>query len=204
MKNELTRYIDLLFAGAQDADDIKQEILQNTLDRYDDLIAQGKSPEAAYRLAISGIGDINEILGQSESPYTPPQPQPQPQPDDAAATPRRRLLNAISIALYILCPLPLFILQDEIGLSLLLVFVAVATAIRVFAGRSRSDEASERHAAHAAQHKGEYGVLWIIAVIVYLGLSFSTRAWYITWMIFPIFATIQGIIRACKDLKEAE
>ena len=63
MREQLTQYVNLLFAGAQDTDEIRAEILQNTLDRYDDLIAQGKSPEAAYRLAIGGIGDINEILG---------------------------------------------------------------------------------------------------------------------------------------------
>ena len=63
MREQLIKYIDLLFAGAPEAEDIKQEILQNTLDRYDDLISQGKSPESAYSLAISGIGDINEILG---------------------------------------------------------------------------------------------------------------------------------------------
>ena len=44
MREQLISYVDLLFAGAEDADDIKQEILQNTLDRYDDLINQGKSP----------------------------------------------------------------------------------------------------------------------------------------------------------------
>ena len=57
MREQLTQYVNLLFAGAPDTDDIKQEILQNTLDRYDDLIAQGKVPEAAYRLCITGIGD---------------------------------------------------------------------------------------------------------------------------------------------------
>ena len=62
MREQLIQYVELLFAGAADCEDIKQEILQNTLDRYDDLVAQGKVPEAAYRLAIAGIGDINEIL----------------------------------------------------------------------------------------------------------------------------------------------
>ena len=61
MREQLIQYVNLLFAGAQDADEIRAEILQNTLDRYDDLVAQGKSPEAAYRLAISGIGDISEM-----------------------------------------------------------------------------------------------------------------------------------------------
>ena len=75
MKDKLIQYVDLLFAGAQDCEDIKQEILQNTLDRYDDLIAEGKVPEAAYRLAIAGIGDINEILGTKHQP-SPAYPQP--------------------------------------------------------------------------------------------------------------------------------
>ena len=47
MRDQLIQYVTLLFAGAQDCADTKQEILQNTLDRYDDLVAQGKSPEAA-------------------------------------------------------------------------------------------------------------------------------------------------------------
>lgn len=63
MRAQLIQYVDLLFAGAKDCEDIHQEILQNTLDRYDDLILEGKTPEAAYRLAILGIGDVGEILG---------------------------------------------------------------------------------------------------------------------------------------------
>ena len=71
MRDQLVQYVSLLFAGAENCEDTKQEILQNTLDRYDDLIAEGKSPEAAYRLAITGIGDINEILGRNDTvlPY---------------------------------------------------------------------------------------------------------------------------------------
>ena len=57
MKEKLIQYVDLLFAGATGSEEIKQEILQNTLDRYDDLIAEGRSPESAYRIAISGIGE---------------------------------------------------------------------------------------------------------------------------------------------------
>ena len=44
MRQQLIQYVDLLFAGADDCEEIKQEILQNTLDRYDDLITGGKSP----------------------------------------------------------------------------------------------------------------------------------------------------------------
>ena len=41
MREQLTQYVNLLFAGAPDSEDIRQEILQNTLDRYDDRCLPG-------------------------------------------------------------------------------------------------------------------------------------------------------------------
>ena len=66
MKEQLIRDVEALFGDTANAEEIKQEILQNTLDRYDDLIDQGKSPEAAYSLSLSGIGDLSEIFRPSE------------------------------------------------------------------------------------------------------------------------------------------
>lgn len=63
MRDNLEQYVNLLFAAAPTSGEIRQEILQNTLDRYDDLIAQGRSEAEAYRLSIQSIGDLNDILG---------------------------------------------------------------------------------------------------------------------------------------------
>ena len=65
MREELEKYVNDLFAGNPEAEEIRQEILLNTLDRYDDLIAQGKNPQAACSLAIAGIGDISGLLHQA-------------------------------------------------------------------------------------------------------------------------------------------
>lgn len=92
MREQLIQYVQLLFAGAADCDDTRQEILQNTLDRYDDLIAAGKTPEAAYRLAIMGIGDINEILGRAPVPL----PCPPRRSSRRSRTPRLRSFSAPS------------------------------------------------------------------------------------------------------------
>lgn len=96
MREQLIQYVQLLFAGAADCDDTRQEILQNTLDRYDDLVAAGKTPEAAYRLAIMGIGDINEILGRAPGATPLPAPAVKPEEQD---TPVKKLLRAIAIGL---------------------------------------------------------------------------------------------------------
>ena len=135
MREQLIQYVNLLFAGCPENGDMKQEILQNTLDRYDDLLAQGKAPEAAYRLAITGIGDINEVLGS-----TAPSPAPVPTATSAAEeekSDKKKLMRAVAIGMYICCVLPLFILGNIgngiIGLCLMFLLIAAATVLMVMA-----------------------------------------------------------------------
>lgn len=206
MREHLKSYIDLLFAGAPHAADIKQEILQNTLDRFDDLIAQGKSPEAAYQLAISGIGDIQELLGGQPAavPQTVVQSISEDQDDPKPIW--KKVLQAIGICLYILCPVPLFVLQNELGLCGLLTIVAVATAIMVIAGGKDKREAEPEHQNRNPRlelRKAVNSIIWSVGLCLYFILSFATQSWYITWVIFPLTGAVQGLVRACMDLKEA-
>ena len=210
MKQQLTQYIDLLFAGAPGAEDIRQEILQNTLDRYDDLIDQGKSPEAAYRLAISGIGDINEILGSA--PAVPAEPASFFPIRGEADAENSRKMRAAAIAMYIACPIPLIILSefglDTLGLCLLLLLVAAATALLMLAKKQHPEEPMEFEAKvhdtpSSKLKKSIADLIGVITLAVYLVVSFATQAWYITWLIFPISACIKGIVTAILDLKEA-
>lgn len=212
MKQQLTQYVELLFAGTQNSNDIKQEILQNTLDRYDDLIDQGKSPEAAYQLAISGIGDINEILGAQ--PQVVAAPQGKGSVSENAVKPLwKKVLRAIGICLYIICPVPLFILSElhmsTLGLCGTLAIVAVATAAIVISGgkeKYKSDPSAETEPVsdpHTELQKAVSVIINTIGLVIYLMLSFATQAWYITWVIFLIMGAVQGLVKACVDLKEA-
>lgn len=202
MRDKLNDYIQLLFAGTTDTDEIREEILQNTLDRYDDLIEQGKSPEAAYRLSISGIGDIGEILGD-----TPPG-EDIPEKPAPVATPKSKLLRSVAIALYILCPVPMFLTGNELGLCGLLLMVAVATAIMAYAGRGKDTDAApveveDVERGHTAVRKLAHRIIWLAALVVYIIVSLISGAWYITWMIFLIAPCCTGLMNAILDLKEA-
>lgn len=214
MREQLIQYVNLLFAGAQDSDEVRAEILQNTLDRYDDLIAQGKSPEAAYRLAITGIGDVNEILGTTAvSDTIPDQNQTKPireNEDD----PKAKKMRAIAIAMYILCPVPLFILSEfnlpTLGLCLTIALVAAATYVIVICGKkdteSYEQEESKNVAAVTPNQKLKESIRSLIGALtlaVYLVVSFATGDWEITWLIFPISGCIKGLINAIVDLREA-
>ena len=198
MRDQLIQYVSLLFAGAENCEDTKQEILQNTLDRYDDLIAEGKTPEAAYRLAITGIGDINEILGRKDT-VLPAAPAAAEQRE--TDTPTKKLLRAIAVGLYILCPLPLIVLGNMgmgvFGLCGLLCFVAVATVL-IILGSKKSDDSSRQKEEDDDEPKSELGksissLIWAIGLAVYLIVSFLTMAWHITWVIFPILGAINAL-----------
>lgn len=207
MREQLIQYVQLLFAGAADCDDTRQEILQNTLDRYDDLVAAGKTPEAAYRLAIMGIGDVGEILGRTPGAAPLPAPAVKREEHD---TPAKKLFRAIAIGLYILCPIPLFVLSGIWnmgipGLCGTLTLVAVATVLIILGAKKEDEEADVTPSSpQSALAKSVTGLIWAIGLAVYFLVSFLTGYWYITWVIFPITAAVQGLAKAILDLKEGK
>ena len=46
------------------------------------------------------------------------------------------------------------------------------------------------------------GLITTLTLVLYFVVSFATMAWYITWVIFPLSAAIQNVIKACFELKD--
>lgn len=205
MRDRLIQYVDLLFAGAADAEDIKQEILQNTLDRYDDLVTQGKTEEAAYQLAISGIGDISEILGAGFS-KNPHAEDVRSALQEETERIQSRKMRAVAIAMYICSAVPLFILAEigysTLGLCMTILLVGTATYLIMLAHKPESDGAKEKASKDPRKVK-RARIINLITLVLYFAISFTTRAWFITWLIFPISGCVEGLINAISDLKEA-
>jgi len=210
MRDQLIRYVDLLFAGSPNTGDIKQEILQNTLDRYDDLVAQGKTPEAAYSLAISGIGDVSELLS-SCAPVFSSVPQQPAAPVQKTVPLWKKAVRAVAVFFYILCPVPLFVLSDlrmeSLGLCGTLALVALATALMIIGSGSKSAPAEKEVPQESTPgqelQKAVRTIIFTVGLCTYFAISFATGAWWITWLVFPIIAAVQSLVRACMDLKEA-
>lgn len=216
MREQLAQYVDLLFAGSDGAEEIKQEILQNTLDRFDDLVSRGSTEEAAYRQAIAGIGDVGELLG-GESPDARPQPEiVDPLPGFEGTAPAvARMMRAVAIFLYIVSPVPLLLLDtlgwDNIGMCLTLVIVAIATLLlltfKAPAGKKSAQDSQQ--AAGTAEGRKNLGVsikslMRTLGVVLYFVISFSTGAWLVTWLIFPIEKALEGVVCAGLDLREGK
>ncbi len=209
MNEKLRHYIDDLFTNAPStvrAVELKEELYQNLTDKYNDLIAEGKSEESAFNIAIASIGDVDSLIsGLSGEKHVV----------NEKSRKRSALLTAIAISLYILCPVPVIALQDEIGVMVLFLFVAVATAMLIYNGVTREryvkaddtmvEEFKEWKQNSKQKNKAVdaiVGSFWLIAVCVYIVVSFMTGAWHITWIIFLIAAAISSMIRGIFMLKQ--
>ena len=211
MREQLISYVDLLFAATDDAEEIKQEILQNTLDRYDDLVAQGKSEQAAYTLAISGIGDISEILEHTAEPFS----KGVSSAPAVATEPKKnkKLMRAVAVGMYICCPIPVILLSNVgdsiLGIVLMFLLIAAATVLVILSddGSKKSKEdcgCSTSQTKRDPMRRAIGKIITTVTLCVYLLISFTTGTWYITWLIFPIAGALNQLINACMDLKEAK
>lgn len=138
MYEKLKFKVDELFKNApntKSAYEIKEEFMANLIDKYDDLIADGKSENDAVNIAIAGVGDIGSIireLNEKESNNKDEDEKAEKQREKSAT------LIAIAIALYAISLAgegvfkAIFGFHHGVGDGIMLMIDAVATAILIY------------------------------------------------------------------------
>ncbi|MCD8026535.1 MAG: permease prefix domain 1-containing protein [Clostridiales bacterium] len=147
-------YIENLFSSAprtKQAYELKEEIIRNTIDRYHDLIDEGKSDGDAYNQAIAGIGDINELIDELRSEecfdgggFTEVQ--------STNVRKRSRVFHSVAAALYIMCIAPCVIAgvcSIIPVMSLAFYMISAATGLLIYCHMTRqipfiTDEAEKK------------------------------------------------------------
>ena len=202
MRNKLICYVNSIFEGIPDTPEVqelREEILQNTLDRYDEECARGVSETVAYNVAVMSIGDTDELLATYRKPKKEKKSS-------------RRVCVAIAIALYILCVVPPAVADEmgwpeALGVSLMFLMIAAATALIILSGGREKPAAPKAsapqgvpvqpaaqpvQAASAQEERSSAvkilrGVLtplyWLAAVGLFLAAGFAGY-WYVAWVIF--------------------
>ncbi len=212
MRNKLICYVNSIFEGIPDTPEVqelREEILQNTLDRYDEECARGVSETVAYNVAVMSIGDTDELLAAYRKPKKEKKSS-------------RRVCVAIAIALYILCVVPPAVADEmgwpeALGVSLMFLMIAAATALIILSGGREKPAAPKASAlqgvpvqpaaqaapAVPAQEERSStvkilrGVLtplyWLAAVGLFLAAGFAGY-WYVAWVIFIAAGAVGDVI----------
>jgi len=221
MQDKLRGYVESLFEETTPTKisvELKEEMIQNLQDRYNDLISEGKTNEAAYNIAVAGIGDISELLNDLE----PNNNQPTlTYAEVEAAKKKSAMLTAVAVMMYILSIVPLVVMEmlylpnhEVIGIPVLLIMVAGATGLLIYnsmtkPSKNKQDsmvgefrEWQSDNKERKQMRKAISSALWSIVVVVYLIVSFWTFAWHITWIIFIIGCVIESLINIFFQIKK--
>lgn len=116
MEERLVNHIDILFYSMpqnENTQDVKEEILQNSIDKYHDLLDEGNDPETAYSKTVASIGDIHSLFPSNTANL-----------EDKIEKQRKKSawIVSISIMMYICSIIPC-IAFAEIGFELLAVIL---------------------------------------------------------------------------------
>lgn len=211
MTDRIKAHLDELMYGAPNTrrvGEMKQELLAGCLDKYEDLVSGGMDPESSYQEVINGIGDVNELLGIIEKVEAF-------DPVDAEEKHRKRaLFNSAGIGCYFI-GLAMAIMfgsmgYGAVGFGIFILFCGVGTMLLLF-GRAiyvtkyeKADDTlvEEMKVQMSQGNKGSKMVglasstLWSLVVVLYLGGSFLTMAWSVSWIVFPLAAAVQCAISA--------
>ena len=215
MNPRIERYLTALFAGVprtEKARELREELLANMTERYEDYLRQGKSETEAYSLTVASMGDLDEAISQV-----------MPDEDFRREAQRYRLRSArntaIAVAGYILGAALVVgsaLFQAEAAqitaVVLLLVLAAASTALLVYTHmstppeyRDPDDDDEDDRALLAkpggAAFQAAMKLYWLVVLAIYLAVSFVTFSWGTTWVIWPVAAVISAICRAVFELR---
>lgn len=225
MNEELKSYLDSIFEDApktRAAFDLKEELLSNSIERYNDLICTGVSKEDAIQNVIDSIGDVSGLFTSF---------------DDASDDNMERIdpkiiilakYKALAIGMYIFGVGAFFLsiyiggnlelnmpMGFSIGLIVMILIDIVPTCILVYINSAypkyiRKDETVvEEFKEWTSEKKGLKAIrnstlviMWCFIFIMYFVISFVSWAWYATWILFLVGICLHAIIVLLFQLKE--
>ena len=222
MNERITRHMDMLFESApstRKALELKEEMTQNANDKYQDLLADGYSEEAAYQNVIGSIGDVSELFEELEEKTAYVMSE--------ADQRKKALITAISVVMYIfegvvflLCgwldemPGSRYMDYSTLGLVLAAAICIVPTCLLVYVAnmypnyKKEEDNMVEEYKEITSGNRREKAILgaistiiWTVTIALYFIISFTTYAWYVTWVIFLMGACAEAIAVLVINMK---
>ena len=134
MNEKIRKEVNTLFQNAPNtkrANDLKDEIISNAEDKYEDLIKQGKNEEEALQIVMKEIGNVDELIEELNK-NNPIHTQYVEE-----ARKKTGLIVSICVGLYILSVIACVVL-DELGLpdfitaSSFLSIAGVSTCVLIY------------------------------------------------------------------------
>lgn len=224
MSEQLRDYLEGIFKDApksRKAMELKEELMANSQELYEDLVGSGMNAEDAYAAVVGSIGDIPALFTDLETDEAVKQEQ------RIQDRQKRAMLNTVAVGLYIFSVVVFFIIgalngvvsipfnTGLLGVIVMLLIDIVPTCMLVYSASLNTVYVKKEDTLVEDFRQWQSGtyrnrsiktaaslVLWTGTVVLYFVLSYATWAWYATWIVFPAALCGQMIILLVFRLKE--
>jgi hypothetical protein len=227
MNEKLINQFNVLFENApktRKALELKEELLANAEERYQDLVSDGISAEDAIKNVIKSIGNVTELFQglddlEEEEKFV-----------YFEKAKKSAVYKTVAIGIYIFSAIVFlfFAMVNHMlnywydgginymwfGLIIMLLIDIAPTCMLVYQFSlypgyiKRNDTVVEEFKEWKTKNTKTKSiklsasmVLWSFTLFIYFAVSFTTFAWYITWIIFLVAICIQAIIELLFQLK---
>ena len=201
--------------------ELREEISANSMERFEDLLGGGMEPDAAVKSVVDSIGDVNDLVRALPN---------DDMPDIWYQENRERaaMVSTICVGLYILAGVvaaaglllgglrgsSMFMTGGVIlaGLICIIPTCLLVYNAKMHPGYVKKDktlvEEFKKWASDDKRNKelrkGFSGFLWTLVVVLYFVISFTTGAWYITWIIFLIGTCLEALVNLVFNLRNSK
>ncbi len=208
--NKIKNYVDDLFKDikrTRKSEELKEELISDLEEKYQDLISNGKNEKEAYQEVIGGIGDVDELLEELKEPVSR---------EDLEIRKKTAFIVSLSVGLYILALISVIVcdelleLSDTISAISFFGIAGIATCILIYHFMSipkyqKMDDSfvEIRKEKIDARNKNKQllnaldTIVWLFVLIIYFLISFLFGCWYISWVLFlvgPLVTTIVHLL----------
>lgn len=185
-------YIEALFGGlpkTKEVIEMKLNMMEHLEEKFENLLGEGKSEHEAVGIVLSGIGsvaDLKEELGIKEEEIIEQEPEGL-RKEYFDFKRKQGLFTAIAIALFILAPVMVIVLDQTgvRGLPIAAFFLCIAAGVALliyfgiqddkFKGALNIGKSNQKNGEDwkkDSKYEAASGVLWICTAIVFLLLGF--------------------------------
>ena len=207
MEEKIRSYVNELFKNApknKKAQELKEEIYANLLDKYHELVEKGLDEAQAFENIKESVGDVSELIKSIEDEETKGKLYSE---EEMNIIKKGSFFNALSVFLYIFSVAILIGLcvADEPGCGAVAFFVVIASAsaIKYYDSKTYPLPKKEAHSEEDVQtndskkesrRKAWILAYWLVVVVLYFVGSFLSGLWLVSWIGFIIAAVVLKII----------
>ncbi|MDF2613027.1 MAG: hypothetical protein K0S71_813 [Clostridia bacterium] len=217
MNSKIRSKVEMLFEEApktKKAFELKEELIVNLTEKYNDLVDLGKSPEDAYNSVIASIGDVDELIrGLKQSDVLNIEREEKERKKTAMVVAGAVGAYILSVILLILLT-AVFRVDGVIAVLVLLLGVGSTTCVLIYhfmskpsylkADETLVEEFKEWKQGRTQRNqlsKSLISIMWTLIVAIYLLISFQFSIWAYSWIIFILGAVIEQIIKLIFDMR---